>query len=335
VIFNFNVLPDTVKKPLTLSISFDEVKNFPALNIDRDSYVVSSEIQTSVNFGNDYVHSVQIGRYCSIATNFTMLIDVTHDYKSVTTARASFLPWGRSIIRRKGQILLQNDVWIGDRVIMMGGVKIGNGAVIGAGSVVSKDIPPYAIAAGNPCRVIRYRFEQDQIDKLQLIRWWDFNAEYLSQHADRFGNVQTFIDTFYPQALEKKQQLSQVDLNLETKKTTFLFCPDFNDSFPVWEKVLRAYCTRFTDRDDVTLLLFPPRDTSVEAPIGLLKSIIESHADSPHVLLFLDDIPDERLLFMRADYFITTRNANTVRWSTYADEFNVRVVSGVDIPVFP
>lgn len=68
-----------------------------------------------------------------------------------------------------------NDVWIGRNVIVLPGVSIGNGAVVGAGSVVTKNVEKYSIVAGNPARPIRYRFTSEQIEKLEKIKWWDWD----------------------------------------------------------------------------------------------------------------------------------------------------------------
>ncbi len=333
MIFNFQIAPKTVKEISTVNIDFDETKKFPALNIGVDSYVVSSEIQTGINFDTNYIHNIQIGNYCSIATYLTMVINLTHDYKSVTTSAASFLLDGDVRIRRKGQIIIQNDVYIGNRVMIMSGVKIGNGAIIGAGSIVAKDIPPYAIAVGNPCKVIKYRFEPDQIEKLQLIRWWDFSVQYLTKHADMFSkSIEAFIDNFYPEALERKQQ--SLNVNLGTRGVTYLFFPDFNEQFPIWEKVLKSFCTTFTCHDDVTLLIFIRKSSCTQSQLDSLRTTVNSYKESPNVVVYSEDILDERRLFIQADYFVTTRNINTVRWTTYADEFNVKILSGVDIPIF-
>lgn len=74
----------------------------------------------------------------------------------------------------RGNTVVGNDVWIGARALIMSGVNIGNGAVVAAGSVVTKDVPPYAIVGGNPAKIIRYRFDASVIDKLQQIAWWDW-----------------------------------------------------------------------------------------------------------------------------------------------------------------
>ena len=83
----------------------------------------------------------------------------------------------------KGDISIENDVWVGATSTIMSGVKISNGAVIGGGSVVTKDVPPYAIVVGNPAKVVKYRFNEEQIDKLLRIAWWDWEEEQIKENA--------------------------------------------------------------------------------------------------------------------------------------------------------
>ena len=87
-----------------------------------------------------------------------------------------------------------NDVWIGWDVLIKGGVTIGNGAVIGARSVVTKVVPPYAVVAGVPAKVIKYRFEQEKIDLLQQLQWWDWDIDRIYENLDRLKNFDlTFL----------------------------------------------------------------------------------------------------------------------------------------------
>ncbi|MGV2442242.1 CatB-related O-acetyltransferase, partial [Bacillus atrophaeus] len=76
-------------------------------------------------------------------------------------------------------IVVGNDVWIGYQSCILSGVTIGNGAIIGAKSVVTKDVPPYSIVAGNPAKFIRYRFPQEIIDKLENLAWWDWDISVI------------------------------------------------------------------------------------------------------------------------------------------------------------
>jgi acetyltransferase-like isoleucine patch superfamily enzyme len=84
---------------------------------------------------------------------------------------------------------LGNDVWVGAGSIVKGGVRIGDGAIIGAGAVVTKDVPPYAVVAGTPARLLRYRFEPDAIAFLQRIRWWDWGEDVLRRHHLAFHDL--------------------------------------------------------------------------------------------------------------------------------------------------
>lgn len=86
------------------------------------------------------------------------------------------------------KIIIQNDVWIGSRVIIIGGINIGNGAVIAAGSIVTKDVPPYAIVAGIPAKIIKYRFNEDIIQYLQKIEWWNYSEYCLKSQLQLFQN---------------------------------------------------------------------------------------------------------------------------------------------------
>ncbi|MCU7937763.1 MAG: CatB-related O-acetyltransferase [gamma proteobacterium symbiont of Bathyaustriella thionipta] len=87
---------------------------------------------------------------------------------------------------KKGNVVIGNGVWIGDSVILLSGVHIGNGAVIGAGSVVTKSIPDYAIAVGNPAKVIKFRFDQEVINIVSRIDWWNWDKNKLKKNRELF-----------------------------------------------------------------------------------------------------------------------------------------------------
>ena len=82
----------------------------------------------------------------------------------------------------KGDIVVGNDVWIGYQAVVLSGVKIGDGAIIGARAVVTKDVPPYTIVGGVPAGPIRKRFDDDTIRRLQAVRWWDWEPERIRRH---------------------------------------------------------------------------------------------------------------------------------------------------------
>lgn len=90
------------------------------------------------------------------------------------------------------EVIIGNDVWIGFRSMVLGGVNIGNGAVVAAGAVVTKDVPPYAIVAGVPARIIKYRFTENEINKLEELKWWDKNDGILKKHIHLFQHELDF-----------------------------------------------------------------------------------------------------------------------------------------------
>lgn len=112
--------------------------------------------------------SLSIGSFCSIGTDTIFLLGKDHEMKCFST-----YPFKYNILHRtsyesksKGNIVVGDDVWFGQRSMILSGIKIGQGAVIAAGSVVTKDVPPYAIVGGNPAKILKYRFSEDVISKL-------------------------------------------------------------------------------------------------------------------------------------------------------------------------
>ena len=131
-----------------------------------------------------------IGKFCSIACGAKFLFNsANHTLKSLSnyTFPLFFEEWGlnkknvTSAWDNKGDIIIDNDVWIGYEAVIMAGVHIGDGAVIAARAVVTKDVPPYTIVGGTPARKIRMRFEEETIAKLQQIQWWNWPVEKIRQ----------------------------------------------------------------------------------------------------------------------------------------------------------
>ena len=155
--------------------------------------------------GADAAISANIGRYCSIAAD-VVTISGKHPTKDWVTTHPAFFSTlkqcGKTYVEKElfmettGQTQIGNDVWIGYGARILGGVKIGDGAIIAAGAVVTQDVPDYAIVGGVPAKVIRYRFEPEQIEKLKKIQWWKKDEQWLKENAALFQNIDTFIRAF-------------------------------------------------------------------------------------------------------------------------------------------
>ena len=141
-----------------------------------------------------------IGKFCSIGPHFCCGLG-SHPTKGISTA-----PMFYSTAKQNGITLcsedkiqeflpttIGNDVFIGANVTVLDGVEIGDGAVIGAGAVVTKDIPPYAIAVGIPAKVVKYRFDEDSIQKLQQKEWWNGSIEDIKRVERHFWSIEDFL----------------------------------------------------------------------------------------------------------------------------------------------
>ncbi len=161
-------------------------------------------------YGNPTIKSwddgarLTIGSFCSIAPGVTILLGGEHHTDWVSTFPfATAYPTPRALEeqrRTKGDVIIGNDVWIGLNSLILSGVTIGDGAVIGAGSVVTKDVPPYAIVGGNPAKLIRYRFAREEIDELMRISWWNWSDEKIIANLGLIlsKNIKRFINTHSP-----------------------------------------------------------------------------------------------------------------------------------------
>lgn len=138
---------------------------------------------------SDKKERLQIGNYVSISADVKFILGGNH-----RTSRISNFPFetfygnDRDNSYSKGPIIVDDDVWIGMNVIILSGVHVGKGAVIAAGAVVNKDIPPYAIAAGNPATVKKYRFDKSLCNELEKINYSKINNNFIKEHIPMLIN---------------------------------------------------------------------------------------------------------------------------------------------------
>lgn len=140
--------------------------------------------------GNDRLKS--IGKYCSIAPG-SCCIAGNHNMDIVTT---SPIIESSGFDTKEKNIVIGNDVWIGVNCIIFTNVTIGDGAVIAAGTIVRKDVPPYAVVCGVD-RIVKYRFSQEIIDKLLKIQWWNWDYQKVKENEKLFLDVERFVAKYY------------------------------------------------------------------------------------------------------------------------------------------
>ena len=176
-------------------------------NIIVGEYTYYDDINGAEKFEDHVSHHYEflgdkliIGKFCAIAKGIEFVMNgANHRMNSVTTYPFNIMGVGweqftpsLEDLPLKGDTVVGNDVWIGQNVTVMPGVHIGDGSIIAANSVVTKNIPPYSIAGGNPCRLIRKRFDDDLIAYLLNLKWWDWDADKIFRNMDALcsGNLQ-------------------------------------------------------------------------------------------------------------------------------------------------
>ena len=129
---------------------------------------------------------LKIGNFCSIAPGVIIILGGYHFVDRLTTYPLSIIFNTSNSDDRyhKGDIEIGNDVWLSTGCTILSGVKIGDGAVIAAGAVISKDVEPYTVVAGNPQRVVKKRFSDKDIKRLLKIKWWDWDIDKIKTHKD-------------------------------------------------------------------------------------------------------------------------------------------------------
>ena len=152
--------------------------------------------------GLDISCPVKIGKFCSFAPEVKIFLNSDHPTNLPSTYPLKTLllqssPWPNKDVITKGSVFIGNDVWIGTRSMIMSGVTIGDGAIIAAGSVVTKNVVPYEIVGGVPAKRIKLRFTNQEIKAMMRIKWWDWNHEKIKNNIPLFySNISQFIKSF-------------------------------------------------------------------------------------------------------------------------------------------
>ena len=172
------------------------------VNLSSGCYCVNTIIGRYSYLGRKSITvNAQIGSFCSIASlccigggnhpsSFFSTSPLFYNGKNAFNKHYSHYNFEEA-----KPVVIGNDVWIGEKVFIKDGLTIGNGAIIGAHSVVTHNVPPYAIVGGVPAKLIRYRFDNDVIEKLEELQWWNFDDEKLKRFAEKLENKELSIDS--------------------------------------------------------------------------------------------------------------------------------------------
>jgi acetyltransferase-like isoleucine patch superfamily enzyme len=177
------------------------IENLHLLHTDRGTYFDRNI--NIISWSDDY--HIHVGKYTSVGRDCNFFLHANHRPDWVTTSSQLWGPVTPEIADMhmkmghpscKGDITVENDVWIGAKSTIMSGVRIHNGSIVGANSTVTKDVPPYAIVVGNPARVVKYRFNERQVESLLKIEWWNWTEDRIKTEAMLMwsDNIDEFIE---------------------------------------------------------------------------------------------------------------------------------------------
>lgn len=186
-------------------VQLDNVTFGKFVQIAEYSYLSNTKIgDYSYCNGFNQIMNANIGKFVSIASG-VKINAINHPYEWVSQHNFLYLSeqydFGENdeeflSKRMKNIVNIGNDVWIGYNAIIMPGINIGDGAVIGSGAIVTKDVEPYSIVAGVPAMFLKKRFSDDVINELKKIKWWDWSREDLRKRKEDFKNIEQFIKLY-------------------------------------------------------------------------------------------------------------------------------------------
>lgn len=163
--------------------------------------------------GMPYIYSynkndlITIGTYCSFGPDVVIIPSMAHiPARGYELCALSTFPLPslnkkgtgkkHNVPMKEAYVKIGSDVWIGAHAIILPAVTVGDGAIVGAGAVVTHDVPPYAVVVGVPAKILRFRFDEDTVNKLLRIRWWDWPEHQIIENLDYFYDVEEFIKRF-------------------------------------------------------------------------------------------------------------------------------------------
>ena len=242
-------------------------RDYYCLTIGKNSYISGM----SVDSGAERAH-ITIGRYTSIANRVVVEIGLNHDHHLVSNfpfrdfdpgIDSSHTDINHYYENNQYHLIIGSDVWIGEGVQILGGVHIGDGAVIGMGAVVTKDVPAYAVVVGNPARVVKYRFSEDTIRRLEQIRWWNWDDQLIQKRRPEMDDPESF-------ALKYSDDKQLERTVVKSDNPVFYYVLDADSAAPLWDKVLSSFMKAYKNNASMALLIdVPDRIASLTSAEGI------------------------------------------------------------------
>lgn len=310
--------------------------DYLAVTMGPRSYMIGAELKFEPPC------ALLIGKYCCMADDIVFMANNDHDYQTAGTY--PFFLVDRSFPSRyeeqnfarrvKRQIIIGNDVWIGTRAMICAGVRIGNGAIVAAGAVVTKDVPPYAIVGGNPARVIKYRFDKETIDFLQKTKWWHWPEEELVKHKDFIMHPSTEAQGLPIPHLQVNEEMGKIIDSVRGKGRLFGALVDSepftHSGKPLYVSLLESFAAS-AGEGDVLLLAAPPEE---KAQAEKAQALVSTGGGQSKVYVMQMTSAFNFTFLAKLDYYLAGRHNADGIYVDFAEEAGTKVLFGVNQGVF-
>lgn len=310
----------------------DIYPQYPIITLGRRSYLEGSELLFSPPA------NILIGNYTSIADGTTFLVNVDHDKGSVANYTLfrigeEFSAPGNELDSfvnpAPRQIVIGNDVWIGANATILGGVYIGNGAIIAAESVVVKDVPAYAVVGGNPARILKYRFNNKICERLNEIKWWNWSENKIrsaanimrtpNEFVEKYWHPYQNVDTPFRRKIAKWHQGKLFGVLLDDELIK-------GEKYPIWE---RSYKEIITSGEQSVIMFIVGPSCSKKSRNYLYEKLNSLGENGPWFVIELENDFQHDVL-QELDGFIIGRDYKNNEWVDWSIQAGTDLYYGLN-----